>query len=161
MAKFEMIDMADFAVGLSRMLVRVHHAFGRLHSTGCNEQWASVGRHRRHYSVPIFRRGLGLECIHRTAVTGNYGGGNLAQGAAFCAVDDPATLQSRVDDAGYPCLCTCTTDQVELAGALWFEMNGSADLLHRFWPVGRQVAEVVGASALGRSLLELMATMPS
>jgi aldehyde dehydrogenase (NAD+) len=149
----EMIDMADFAVGLSRMLYgqtmhseRVRH---RMY-----EQWHPLGIvgviTAFNFPVAVWAWNAFI-----AAVAGNTVLWKPSPKAPLCALAVQHLCNRVLDDAGYPgVFALFTTDRVEMAEHMvrderlpLISFTGSAS-------VGTHVAQVVG-HRLGRSLLEL------
>jgi aldehyde dehydrogenase (NAD+) len=149
----EMIDMADFAVGLSRMLYgqtmhseRVRH---RMY-----EQWHPLGIvgviTAFNFPVAVWAWNAFI-----AAVAGNTVLWKPSPKAPLCALAVQHLCNRVLDDAGYPgVFALFTTDRVEMAEHMvrderlpLISFTGSAS-------VGTHVAQVIGRR-LGRSLLEL------
>ncbi|MBX3340452.1 MAG: aldehyde dehydrogenase family protein [Nitrospira sp.] len=149
----EMIDMADFAVGLSRMLYGyTMHSERPQHRM--YEQWHPLGVigviTAFNFPVAVWAWNAFI-----AAVTGNTVLWKPSPKAPLCAVAIQQLCNRVLEDAGYPgVFALCTTDRVELAERLVRDERLPLISFTGSVPVGRQVAEVVGRR-LGRSLLEL------
>jgi aldehyde dehydrogenase (NAD+) len=149
----EMIDMADFAVGLSRMLYgqtmhseRVRH---RMY-----EQWHPLGIVG---VITAFNFPMAVWAWNAfiAAVTGNTLLWKPSPKAPLCALAVQHLCNRVLDDAGYPgVFALFTTDRVELVERMVRDERLPLISFTGSVPVGRHVAEVVGGR-LGRSLLEL------
>lgn len=149
----EMIDMADFAVGLSRMLYgqtmhseRAHH---RMY-----EQWHPLGVvgviTAFNFPVAVWAWNAFI-----AAVCGNTVLWKPSPKAPLCAVAVQHLCNRVLEAAGYPgVFALFTTDRVELADRMVRDERVPLISFTGSVPVGRHVAEVVG-HRLGRSLLEL------
>lgn len=149
----EMIDMADFAVGLSRMLYgqtmhseRIRH---RMY-----EQWHPLGVvgviTAFNFPVAVWAWNAFI-----AAVAGNTVLWKPSPKAPLCALAVQHLCNRVLNDAGYPgVFALFTTDRVEMAEHMVRDERLPLISFTGSVPVGRRVAEVVG-HRLGRSLLEL------
>jgi aldehyde dehydrogenase (NAD+) len=149
----EMIDMADFAVGLSRMLYgqtmhseRVRH---RMY-----EQWHPLGVvgviTAFNFPVAVWAWNAFI-----AAVTGNTVLWKPSPKAPLCALAVQHLCHRVLEEAGYPgVFALFTTDHVQLADNMVRDERLPLISFTGSVPVGRHVAEVVG-HRLGRTLLEL------
>lgn len=149
----EMIDMADFAVGLSRMLYgQTMHSERARHRM--YEQWHPLGVvgviTAFNFPVAVWAWNAFI-----AAVAGNTVLWKPSPKAPLCALAVQHLCNRVLEDAGYPgVFALFTTDRVEMADKM---VRDERLLLISFTgsvPVGRHVAEVVG-HRLGRTLLEL------
>lgn len=149
----EMIDMADFAVGLSRMLYgqtmqseRVRH---RMY-----EQWHPLGVvgiiTAFNFPVAVWAWNAFI-----AAVTGNTVLWKPSPKAPLCALAVQRLCNRVLEETGYPgVFALFTTDRIEMAEQMVRDKRLPLISFTGSVPVGRHVAEVVG-HRLGRSLLEL------
>ncbi len=149
----EMVDMADFAVGLSRMLYgKTMHSERPRHRM--YEQWHPLGVvgviTAFNFPVAVWAWNAFI-----AAVAGNTVLWKPSPKAPLCALAVQHLCNQVLDDAGYPgVLALLTTDRVELADRMVRDERLPLISFTGSVPVGRHVAEVVG-HRLGRSLLEL------
>ncbi|MBS0171744.1 MAG: aldehyde dehydrogenase family protein [Nitrospira sp.] len=149
----EMIDMADFAVGLSRMLYgQTMHSERPRHRM--YEQWHPLGVvgviTAFNFPVAVWAWNAFI-----AAVAGNTVLWKPSPKAPLCALAVQHLCNRVLDDAGYPgLLALLTTDRVDLADRMVRDERLPLISFTGSVPVGRHVAEVVGYR-LGRSLLEL------
>ena len=149
----EMIDMADFAVGLSRMLYGyTMHSERPQHRM--YEQWHPLGVigviTAFNFPVAVWAWNAFI-----AAVTGNTVLWKPSPKAPLCAVAVQHLCNRVLEGAGCPgVFALCTTDRVELAERMVRDERLPLISFTGSVPVGRHVAEVVGRR-LGRSLLEL------
>lgn len=149
----EMIDMADFAVGLSRMLYgRTMHSERARHRM--YEQWHPLGVvgviTAFNFPVAVWAWNAFI-----AAVAGNTVLWKPSPKAPLCALAVQQLCNRVLDAAGYPgVFASFTTDRVEIAEHMVRDERLPLISFTGSVPVGRQVAEVVGRR-LGRSLLEL------
>lgn len=149
----EMIDMADFAVGLSRMLYG-HTMHSERPQHRMYEQWHPLGVigviTAFNFPVAVWAWNAFI-----AAVTGNTVLWKPSPKAPLCAVAIQHLCNRVLEDAGYPgVFALCTTDRVELAERMVRDERLPLISFTGSVAVGRHVAEVVGRR-LGRSLLEL------
>ncbi len=149
----EMIDMADFAVGLSRMLYgqtmhseRVHH---RMY-----EQWHPLGVvgviTAFNFPVAVWAWNAFI-----AAVAGNTVLWKPSPKAPLCALAVQQLCNRVLEEAGYPgVFALCATDRVALAEKMVGDERLPLISFTGSVPVGRRVAATVG-HRLGRTLLEL------
>jgi aldehyde dehydrogenase (NAD+) len=149
----EMIDMADFAVGLSRMLYgQTMHSERALHRM--YEQWHPLGVvgviTSFNFPVAVWAWNAFI-----AAVAGNTVLWKPSPKAPLCALAVQRLCDRVLEDAGYPgVFALFTTDRVELAEDMVRDERLPLISFTGSVPVGRHVAEVVG-HRLGRTLLEL------
>jgi len=149
----EMIDMADFAVGLSRMLYgRTMHSERTRHRM--YEQWHPLGVvgviTAFNFPVAVWAWNAFI-----AAVAGNTVLWKPSPKAPLCALAVQHLCNRVLEEAGYPgVLALLTTDRVELADRMVGDERLPLISFTGSVAVGRHVAEVVG-HRLGRSLLEL------
>lgn len=149
----EMIDMADFAVGLSRMLYgQTMHSERPQHRM--YEQWHPLGVvgviTAFNFPVAVWAWNAFI-----AAVTGNTVLWKPSPKAPLCALAIQHLCNRVFEDAGYPgVFALCATDRVHLAERMVRDERLPLISFTGSVPVGRHVAEVVGRR-LGRSLLEL------
>ena len=149
----EMIDMADFAVGLSRMLYgQTMHSERAQHRM--YEQWHPLGVTgvitAFNFPVAVWAWNAFI-----AAVAGNTVLWKPSPKAPLCAVAIQHLCNRVLEEAGYPgVFALMTTDRVELAERMVRDERLPLISFTGSVPVGRHVAEVVGRR-LGRSLLEL------
>ena len=149
----EMIDMADFAVGLSRMLYgQTMHSERTRHRM--YEQWHPLGVvgviTSFNFPVAVWAWNAFI-----AAVAGNTVLWKPSPKAPLCALAVQYLCNRVLEGAGYPgVFALFTTDRVELADNLVRDERLPLISFTGSVPVGRHVAEVVG-HRLGRSLLEL------
>ena len=149
----EMIDMADFAVGLSRMLYgQTMHSERARHRM--YEQWHPLGVVG---VITAFNFPMAVWAWNAfiAAVAGNTVLWKPSPKAPLCALAVQHLCNRALDDAGYPGLFGLfTTDRVEMAEYMVRDERLPLISFTGSVPVGRHVAEVVG-HRLGRTLLEL------
>ncbi len=149
----EMIDMADFAVGLSRMLYgQTMHSERPRHRM--YEQWHPLGVvgviTAFNFPVAVWAWNAFI-----AAVAGNTVLWKPSPKAPLCALAVQHLCNRVLEDAGYPgVLALLTTDRVELADRMVRDERLPLISFTGSVPIGRHVAEVVG-HRLGRSVLEL------
>ena len=149
----EMIDMADFAVGLSRMLYgQTMHSERPRHRM--YEQWHPLGVvgviTAFNFPVAVWAWNAFI-----AAVAGNTVLWKPSPKAPLCALAVQHLCSRVLEDAGYPGVFQLlTTDQIDLADRMIRDERLPLISFTGSVPVGRHVAEVVGRR-LGRSLLEL------
>ncbi|MBA2486811.1 MAG: aldehyde dehydrogenase family protein [Nitrospira sp.] len=149
----EMIDMADFAVGLSRMLYgQTMHSERAQHRM--YEQWHPLGVvgviTAFNFPVAVWAWNAFI-----AAVTGNTVLWKPSPKALLCSLAVQHLCNRVMEDAGYPgVFALFTTDRIELADHMVQDERLPLISFTGSVPVGRHVAEVVG-HRLGRSLLEL------
>ncbi len=149
----EMIDMADFAVGLSRMLYgQTMHSERARHRM--YEQWHPLGVvgviTAFNFPVAVWAWNAFI-----AAVVGNTVLWKPSPKAPLCALAVQHLCNRVLEDAGYPgVFALFTTDRVEMAEHMVRDERLPLISFTGSVPVGRHVAEVVG-HRLGRSLLEL------
>lgn len=149
----EMIDMADFAVGLSRMLYgRTMHSERTRHRM--YEQWHPLGVvgviTAFNFPVAVWAWNAFI-----AAVAGNTVLWKPSPKAPLCALAVQHLCNRVLEEVGYPgVLALLTTDRVELADRMVGDERLPLISFTGSVAVGRHVAEVVG-HRLGRSLLEL------
>ncbi|MCC2640410.1 MAG: Aldehyde dehydrogenase [Nitrospira sp.] len=149
----EMIDMADFAVGLSRMLYgQTMHSERARHRM--YEQWHPLGVvgviTSFNFPVAVWAWNAFI-----AAVTGNTVLWKPSPKATLCALAVQQLCNRVLEDAGYPgVFALFTTERVELAEGMVRDARLPLISFTGSVPVGRHVAEVVG-HRLGRTLLEL------
>ncbi|MBP8199056.1 MAG: aldehyde dehydrogenase family protein, partial [Nitrospira sp.] len=149
----EMIDMADFAVGLSRMLYgQTMHSERAQHRM--YEQWHPLGVvgviTAFNFPVAVWAWNAFI-----AAVTGSTVLWKPSPKAPLCALAVQRLCNRVLEEAGYPgVFALFTTDRVELAERMVRDERLPLISFTGSVPVGRHVAEVVG-HRLGRSLLEL------
>lgn len=149
----EMIDMADFAVGLSRMLYgQTMHSERPRHRM--YEQWHPLGVvgviTAFNFPVAVWAWNAFI-----AAVAGNTVLWKPSPKAPLCALAVHHLCNRVLDDAGYPgVFALLTTDRIDLADRMIRDERLPLISFTGSVPVGRHVAEVVG-HRLGRSLLEL------
>ena len=149
----EMIDMADFAVGLSRMLYgQTMHSERAKHRM--YEQWHPLGLvgviTAFNFPVAVWAWNAFI-----AAVAGNTVLWKPSPKAPLCALAVQRLCNRVLEQAGYPgVFALFTTDRVELAEQMVRDERLPLISFTGSVPVGRHVAEVVG-HRLGRSLLEL------
>jgi aldehyde dehydrogenase (NAD+) len=149
----EMIDMADFAVGLSRMLYgKTMHSERAQHRM--YEQWHPLGVvgviTAFNFPVAVWAWNAFI-----AAVTGNTVLWKPSPKAPLCAVAIQHLCNRVLEEAGYPGVFgLVTTDRVELAERMVADDRLPLISFTGSVAVGRHVGEVVGRR-LGRSLLEL------
>ena len=149
----EMIDMADFAVGLSRMLYgRTMHSERTRHRM--YEQWHPLGVvgviTAFNFPVAVWAWNAFIG-----AVAGNTVLWKPSPKAPLCALAVQHLCNRVLEEVGYPgVLALLTTDRVELADRMVGDERLPLISFTGSVAVGRHVAEVVG-HRLGRSLLEL------
>ncbi len=149
----EMIDMADFAVGLSRMLYgQTMHSERARHRM--YEQWHPLGVvgviTAFNFPVAVWAWNAFI-----AAVAGNTVLWKPSPKAPLCALAVQHLCNRVLEDAGYPgVFALFTTDRIELADRMVRDERLPLISFTGSVPVGRHVAEVVG-HRLGRSLLEL------
>ena len=150
----EMIDIADFAVGQSRMLYGLHHALGAAAAPHVRAV-ASARRGGNHLGVQLPGGRLGLECFPRRHLRQCFGVEALPQDAARRAI----AVQH---------ICNKVMREHKLPAIFQLFIDGGTELATRFvddrrvalvsftgsTAVGRKVAERV-ARRLGKVLLEL------
>ena len=149
----EMIDMADFAVGLSRMLYgqTMHSERGRHRMY---EQWHPLGVvgviTAFNFPVAVWAWNAFI-----AAVAGNTVLWKPSPKAPLCAVAVQHLCNRVLDDAGYPgVFALFTTDRVDMAERMVRDERVPLISFTGSVSVGTHVAEMVGRR-LGRSLLEL------
>ncbi|MGZ8384048.1 MAG: L-piperidine-6-carboxylate dehydrogenase [Nitrospira sp.] len=149
----EMIDMADFAVGLSRMLYgQTMHSERARHRM--YEQWHPLGVVG---VITAFNFPMAVWAWNAfiAAVAGNTVLWKPSPKAPLCALAVQQLCNRVLDAAGYPgVFASFMTDRVEVAEHMVRDERLPLISFTGSVPVGRQVAEVVGRR-LGRSLLEL------
>lgn len=149
----EMIDMADFAVGLSRMLYgQTMHSERARHRM--YEQWHPLGVvgviTAFNFPVAVWAWNAFI-----AAVAGNTVLWKPSPKAPLCALAVQQLCNRVLAAAGYPgVFASFMTDRVEVAEHMVRDERLPLISFTGSVPVGRQVAEVVGRR-LGRSLLEL------
>jgi aldehyde dehydrogenase (NAD+) len=149
----EMIDMADFAVGLSRMLYgQTMHSERARHRM--YEQWHPLGVvgviTAFNFPVAVWAWNAFI-----AAVAGNTVLWKPSPKAPLCALAVQHLCNHVLDDAGYPGLFAMfTTDRVEMAERMVQDERLPLISFTGSVPVGTHVAQEVGRR-LGRSLLEL------
>ncbi len=149
----EMIDMADFAVGLSRMLYgQTMHSERARHRM--YEQWHPLGVvgviTAFNFPVAVWAWNAFI-----AAVAGNTVLWKPSPKASLCALAVQHLCNRVLEDAGYPgVFALFTTDRVEVADRMVRDERLPLISFTGSVPVGRHIAEVVG-NRLGRSLLEL------
>ncbi|MBA5870845.1 MAG: aldehyde dehydrogenase family protein [Nitrospira sp. CR2.1] len=149
----EMIDMADFAVGLSRMLYgQTMHSERPRHRM--YEQWHPLGVvgviTAFNFPVAVWAWNAFI-----AAVAGNTVLWKPSPKAPLCALAVQHLCSRVLEDAGYPGVFQLlTTDRIDLADRMIRDERLPLISFTGSVPVGRHVAEVVGRR-LGRSLLEL------
>lgn len=149
----EMIDMADFAIGLSRMLYgQTMHSERTRHRM--YEQWHPLGIVG---VITAFNFPMAVWAWNAfiAAVTGNTVLWKPSPKAPLCALAVQHLCNRVLDDAGYPgVFALFTTDRVEMAERMVRDVRLPLISFTGSVPVGTHVSEVVGRR-LGRSLLEL------
>ena len=150
----EMIDIADFAVGQSRMLYGLTMHSERPHASHVRAV-ASARRRRHHQRVQFPGRRVVVECVPRGGVRRCLRVEALAEGAAVCG-RRAAARQSRAASAtGFPASSSCSSAQAhELAEKFVDDRRVDLVSFTGSTAVGRKVGERV-AARLGKSLLEL------
>lgn len=149
----EMIDMADFAVGLSRMLYgQTMHSERARHRM--YEQWHPLGVvgviTAFNFPVAVWAWNAFI-----AAVAGNTVLWKPSPKAPLCALAVQHLCNRVLEEAGYRGVFGLfTTDRVELAENMVRDERLPLISFTGSVPVGRRVAEVVG-HRLGRTLLEL------
>ncbi len=149
----EMIDMADFAVGLSRMMYgQTMHSERMRHRM--YEQWHPLGVvgviTAFNFPVAVWAWNAFI-----AAVTGNTVLWKPSPKAPLCALAIQRLCNSVLDKAGYPGVFgILTTGRVQLVEHMILDKRLPLISFTGSVPVGRQVAQVVG-TRLGRTLLEL------
>ena len=149
----EMIDMADFAVGQSRMLYGLSmHSERPQHRM--YEQWHPLGVvgviTAFNFPVAVWAWNAFL-----AAIAGDTVVWKPSPKAPLCALAVQHICQQVMKDQGLPAVFSMfVTDQVELARTMVADERLPLISFTGSVPVGRQVAKVVG-KRLGRSLLEL------
>ena len=149
----EMIDMADFAVGLSRMLYG-HTMHSERPQHRMYEQWHPLGVIG---VITAFNFPLAVWAWNAfiAAVAGNTVLWKPSPKAPLCALAIQHLCNRVMEEAGYPGVFGLfTTDRIELAERMVGDERLPLISFTGSVPVGRHVAEVVGRR-LGRSLLEL------
>ncbi|KXJ98865.1 MAG: aldehyde dehydrogenase [Nitrospira sp. OLB3] len=149
----EMIDMADFAVGLSRMLYgQTMHSERPRHRM--YEQWHPLGVvgviTAFNFPVAVWAWNAFI-----AAVAGNAVLWKPSPKAPLCALAVQRLCHHVLQEAGYPGLFSLmVTNEVEMAERMVRDDRLPLISFTGSVPVGRRVAETVGRR-LGRSLLEL------
>lgn len=149
----EMIDMADFAVGLSRMLYgQTMHSERARHRM--YEQWHPLGVvgviTAFNFPVAVWAWNAFI-----AAVAGNTVLWKPSPKAPLCALAVQHLCNRVLEEAGYSgVFALFTTDRVEMADNMVQDERLPLISFTGSVPVGRHVAEVVG-HRLGRTLLEL------
>jgi aldehyde dehydrogenase (NAD+) len=149
----EMIDMADFAVGLSRMMYgQTMHSERMRHRMF--EQWHPLGVvgviTAFNFPVAVWAWNAFI-----AAVTGNTVLWKPSPKAPLCALAIQYLCNRVLDEAGYPGIfALLTTDGVQLAERMVRDERLPLISFTGSVAVGRHVAQMVGAR-LGRTLLEL------
>ena len=149
----EMIDMADFAVGLSRMMYgQTMHSERARHRM--YEQWHPLGVvgviTAFNFPVAVWAWNAFI-----AAVTGNTVLWKPSPKAPLCALAIQHLCNRVLDETGHPgVFALLTTDRVQVAEQMIRDERLPLISFTGSVPVGRQVAQVVGRR-LGRTLLEL------
>ncbi|MCA9451083.1 MAG: aldehyde dehydrogenase family protein, partial [Nitrospira sp.] len=149
----EMIDMADFAVGQSRMLYGLSmHSERPQHRM--YEQWHPLGVvgviTAFNFPVAVWAWNAFL-----AAIAGDTVVWKPSPKAALCALAVQHICNQVMEEQGVPGIFSVfITDQVELAQAMVADERLPLISFTGSVPVGKKVAKVVG-QRLGRSLLEL------
>lgn len=149
----EMIDMADFAVGLSRMLYgQTMHSERARHRM--YEQWHPLGVvgviTAFNFPVAVWAWNAFI-----AAVAGNTVLWKPSPKAPLCGLAVQQLCNRVLDAVGYPgVFASFTTDRIEVAERMVQDERLPLISFTGSVSVGRHVAEVVGGR-LGRSLLEL------
>lgn len=149
----EMIDMADFAVGQSRMLYGLTMPSERPRHR-MSEQWHPLGVvgviTAFNFPVAVWAWNAFL-----AAIAGDTVVWKPSPKAPLCALAVQQICQQVIDEQGLPGIFSLfITDQVDLARTMVADERLPLISFTGSVPVGRQVAKVVGRR-LGRSLLEL------
>jgi len=149
----EMIDMADFAVGQSRMLYGLTMPSERARHRMC-EQWHPLGVvgviTAFNFPVAVWAWNAFL-----AAIAGDTVVWKPSPKAALCALAVQHICHQVMKEQGVPEIFSVfITDQVELAQTMVADNRLPLISFTGSVPVGRKVAKVVG-QRLGRSLLEL------
>lgn len=149
----EMIDMADFAVGQSRMLYGLTMPSERPKHR-MSEQWHPLGVvgviTAFNFPVAVWAWNAFL-----AAIAGDTVVWKPSPKAPLCALAVQHICQQVMDEQGLPGIFSVfITDQIELARTMVADVRLPLISFTGSVPVGRQVAKIVG-KRLGRSLLEL------